>query len=150
MELIASTLQHPGGMHAPAAVPGEQFDHKTLPQGMLRAMMVSQNRSFVGEQTFPVIGGVAVELMASTLQHPQGMHAPAAVPGEQFDQDSLPLGPVPHMIRGQLSGFSQMCLTGQAFQQCTACSPTVVQQYKQHGWSFLQQALQVNSFWIHM
>lgn len=88
-----------------------------------------------------IAGGVAVELMASTLQHPEGMHAPAAVPGEQFDQDSLPLGPVPHMVRGQLSGFSQMCLTGQAFQQCTACSPTVVEQYKQHGWSFLQQAL---------
>ena len=88
-------------------------------------------------------GAVAVELMAATLQHPLGMHAPAAVAGEHVNHEELPLGPVPHMVRGQLSGFSQMCLTGQAFRQCTACSQTVVDQYKQHGWPFLWQALQV-------
>ena len=70
-------------------------------------------------------------------------HAPAAVAGEHVNHEELPLGPVPHMVRGQLSGFSQMCLTGQAFRQCTACSQTVVDQYKQHGWPFLWQALQV-------
>lgn len=84
-----------------------------------------------------------MELMACALQHPEGMHAPAAQPGQHVDHTALPLGPVPHMVRGQLSGFSQMCLVGQAFSQCTACSPTVVQQYRQHGWSFLLQALQV-------
>ena len=88
-------------------------------------------------------GAVAVELMACTLQHPLGINAPAAVAGERVDHEELPLGPVPHMIRGQLSGFTQMCLTGQAFRQCTACSQTVVNQYRQSGWSFLWQALQV-------
>ena len=89
------------------------------------------------------IGAVAVELMACTLQHPDGMHAAAAVPGQHVDHTALPLGPVPHMVRGQLSGFSQMCLSGQAFSQCTACSPTVVEQFRQHGWPFLWHALQV-------
>lgn len=88
-------------------------------------------------------GATAVEVMACTLQHPEGMHAPAAQPDQHVDHRALPLGPVPHMVRGQLSGFSQMCLTGQAFSQCTACSPIVVEQYKQHGWNFLLQALQV-------
>ena len=90
-------------------------------------------------------GAIAVELMAATLQHPLGIDAPAAVAGEHVNHEELPLGPVPHMVRGQLSGFSQMCLSGQAFRQCTACSQTVVDQYKQHGWSFLWQALQVRS-----
>lgn len=89
------------------------------------------------------IGAIAVELMACTLQHPDGVHAPAAQPGQRVDHAALPLGAVPHMVRGQLSGFSQMCLEGQAFNQCTACSPTVVEQYRQHGWTFLLQALQV-------
>lgn len=92
-----------------------------------------------------ITGAVAVELMACTLQHPLGINAPAAVAGEHVNHEELPLGPVPHMIRGQLSGFTQMCLTGQAFRQCTACSQTVVDQYRQAGWSFLWQALQVTS-----
>ena len=33
------------------------------------------------QQTLRLVGGMAVELRASTLQHPDGMHAPAAVPG---------------------------------------------------------------------
>ncbi|KAA6418534.1 MAG: ubiquitin-like modifier-activating enzyme atg7-like [Trebouxia sp. A1-2] len=89
-----------------------------------------------------IAGATAVELMAATLQHPLGIDAPAAVAGEHVNHEELPLGPVPHMVRGQLSGFSQMCLSGQAFRQCTACSQTIVDQYKQHGWSFLWQALQ--------
>ncbi len=31
----------------------------------------------------------------------------------------------------------QMCLSGQAFAQCTACSAAVVQQYKEQGHAFL-------------
>ena len=47
-------------------------------------------------------------------------------------------------VRGQLNGFSQMCLTGEAFRQCTACSPAVVDRYRQHGWDFVLEALQVS------
>ncbi|KAL3143295.1 Ubiquitin-like modifier-activating enzyme ATG7, variant 2 [Trebouxia sp. C0009 RCD-2024] len=93
-----------------------------------------------------IAGAVAVELMACTLQHPLGINAPAAVAGERVNHEELPLGPVPHMIRGQLSGFTQMCLAGQAFRQCTACSQTVVDQYRQSGWPFLWQALQEPKF----
>ena len=32
---------------------------------------------------------------------------------------------------------------GSAFRQCTACSWAVVQQYRQGGWPFILQALQV-------
>ncbi len=89
-----------------------------------------------------IAGALASELMAAVLQHPLGAAAPPA--GSAASQalaaaHELPLGEAPHMIRGQLGGFSQMCLTGQAFRQCTACSPAVVEQYRQRGADFVLQ-----------
>ena len=34
---------------------------------------------------------------------------------------------------------------GQAFRQCTACSPTVVSAYRARGWDFVLEALQARS-----
>jgi hypothetical protein len=49
--------------------------------------------------------------------------------------------------RGQLGGgFAQQCMVGQAFRQCIACSGAVVSQYKQRGWPFVLEALQVRGF----
>ncbi len=56
---------------------------------------------------------------------------------------ALPLGPVPHMVRGQLGGgFAQHAMVGQAFRQCIACSGTVVDAYRAQGWPFVLAALQ--------
>ena len=103
-----------------------------------------------------ISGSLAVEIMAATLQHPMGVHAPPAgfqnfnnLHGDENDgggeendnNDSPPLGQVPHMIRGNLNGFSQTCLTGQAFPQCPACSSVVVEQYGQRGADFVLQAV---------
>ena len=101
-----------------------------------------------------IAGSLAVEVMAATLQHPLGINAPPAghaLPsgsedslGEEesrSDETDPPLGQVPHMIRGHLSGFSQMCLTGQAFPQCPACSAAVVEQYRRRGTEFVLQAV---------
>ncbi len=49
----------------------------------------------------PIAGALAVELLAALLQHPDGLHAPTLGPGGA-------LGAVPHMIRAQLAGFSQV------------------------------------------
>ena len=57
--------------------------------------------------------------------------------------DVAPLGGVAHMIRGQLGGFQQLTLTGRAFSQCTACSPTVVDAWRHRGWPFVAEALRV-------
>lgn len=89
-----------------------------------------------------IAGALAAELLAAVVAHPLGAAAPAA--GSQASrhlsaEHELPLGEVPHMIRGQLGGFSQMCLAGQAFRQCTACSPAVVGEYRQRGHDFLLQ-----------
>ena len=48
------------------------------------------------------------------------------------------------MIRGQLSGgFEQHCLLGAAYSQCTACSPAVVDAFREQGAPFILDALQV-------
>jgi ubiquitin-like modifier-activating enzyme ATG7 len=97
----------------------------------------------------PIAGSLAVELMAALLQHPLRGHAPAlgSSPAAAAAAGAGPaaagaLGPVPHMVRGQLSGFSQTCMVGQAFSQCTACSAAVRQQYSADGWGFIAKVLQ--------
>ena len=60
-----------------------------------------------------------MELMAAVMQHPEGvataaagMPAAASTAGGSVAEPG-PLGAAPHMIRGQLSSFSQLCLTGE-------------------------------------
>ncbi|KAJ9509421.1 hypothetical protein QJQ45_001884 [Haematococcus lacustris] len=99
-----------------------------------------------------IAGAVAVELLAALLQHPQGLRAPPPpqpwVSGQRGQaagsaaQPELPLGPVPHMVRGCLSGFTQTCMEAHAFSQCTACSHRVVDAYQQGGWAFLSRVIQ--------
>ncbi|KIY95304.1 autophagy-related protein 7 [Monoraphidium neglectum] len=85
----------------------------------------------------PIAGALAVELMAALLQHPLGVDAPSAAGGES----AAALGPVPHMLRGQLSGFSQVSMEGRAFSQCTACSDAVVALWRARGAAFVMEAL---------
>lgn len=94
----------------------------------------------------PIAGSLAVEMMAALLQHPLRGAAPApGGDGGSSGSGAGTLGPVPHMIRGQLSGFSQTCMVGQAFSQCTACSQAVLQAYAADGWGFL---LKVRFVWL--
>eukprot|EP00475_Leptophrys_vorax_P018264 TRINITY_DN24908_c0_g1_i1.p1 TRINITY_DN24908_c0_g1~~TRINITY_DN24908_c0_g1_i1.p1 ORF type:complete len:141 (+),score=11.05 TRINITY_DN24908_c0_g1_i1:55-423(+) len=66
-------------------------------------------------------------------------------PSSSFSSSSSPprtspLGPLPHQLRGFLSTFSQLAVTGFAFPQCTACSSTVLQAYSDRGFDFLLEA----------
>jgi len=47
------------------------------------------------------------------------------------------LGIVPHTIRGFLGRYSTVLPTGEAFNQCVACSPTVRQAFQQENFAFL-------------
>eukprot|EP00798_Chlamydomonas_sp_ICE-L_P015222 gene15222-21301_t len=86
-----------------------------------------------------IAGALAVELVAALLQHPLGIYAPA---NPEPSAAMAALGPVPHMIRAQLSGFNQVCMVGSAFSQCTACSEVVVKAYNERGWDFILEAIQ--------
>ncbi|KAJ2712103.1 Autophagy protein 7 [Coemansia spiralis] len=98
----------------------------------------------------PIASGTAVELLATVLQHPCGalalppppLSGPTAVVGNGGGSDDDGdgggvFGAPAHQIRGYLAGFRQHAIVGQASDMCTACSPCVVNAYRQHGLEFL-------------
>jgi ubiquitin-like modifier-activating enzyme ATG7 len=102
-----------------------------------------------------IAGSLAVELLSAVVQHPAGIAAPAAgSPQAAAEMESAhaegrrmpPLGDVPHMIRGQLGGFSQFCLHGEAFEQCPGCSAVVVNEYRVRGLDFVLRVASQSGF----
>lgn len=87
-----------------------------------------------------IASALLVELLVSVLQHPQGAAAPAPLTREQ-DRGEHPLGLVPHQIRGFLATFENLTVTGKSYSCCSACSETVVNEYKKYGWDFVRKAL---------
>lgn len=88
---------------------------------------------------------VGVELAASLLQHPMGVDAPSLF--VESPTDALPvgasiLGVVPHQVRGFLSHFQNMLLTGEASNHCTACSQSILDKVNTNGVEFIMQALE--------
>ena len=81
-----------------------------------------------------------VELFVSILQHPDGPAAPAPkIPdGERGDH---PLGIIPHQIRGFLTNFQNMSISGPSYNRCSACSKAIVDPYRHDGWEFVKRAL---------
>ncbi|CAG8760257.1 3635_t:CDS:1, partial [Acaulospora morrowiae] len=52
---------------------------------------------------------------------------------------SSPLGIIPHQMRGFLNHFNNMIVIGQAYDQCTACSDFIINEYKTHDFEFLKR-----------
>lgn len=76
----------------------------------------------------------AVELLVSLLQRKMS--------NTVFDSpDRCILGEVPHQIRGFLDRWSTLNMKTQAYEHCSACSPTVVKAYKARGWDFVKDSI---------
>ncbi|OLL22982.1 Ubiquitin-like modifier-activating enzyme atg7, partial [Neolecta irregularis DAH-3] len=88
-----------------------------------------------------IASGLAVELMVSTLQHPDGVRADALTTEEHGKSPKSSLGLVPHQIRGFLGSFSQLTLRGPANDRCSACSPVVIEKYETEGSAFILRVL---------
>lgn len=56
----------------------------------------------------------------------------------QTQSSSSILGLLPHQIRGFLSQFNNMLITGQAYDKCTACSQKVIYHYILLCYSFFK------------
>lgn len=100
--------------------------------------------------------GYAVELLISILQHPAKALAPAlytTITDDTISQlmasldlqesqvdllqfESL-LGMVPHQFRGYLSRFESITPTFTFFEQCVACSATIIDKYREDGLEFI-------------
>ncbi|CAI4224541.1 unnamed protein product [Auanema sp. JU1783] len=87
----------------------------------------------------PVAAGIAVELMASVLQHRDPRGASANI-GEPDDSSSL-LGATPHQIRGFMYKFQQITPCVRRFQKCVACGEAVCKRFEEEGWEFVKQVL---------
>ncbi|XP_064930898.1 ubiquitin-like modifier-activating enzyme ATG7 isoform X9 [Columba livia] len=84
-----------------------------------------------------IAGALAVELMVSVLQHPEGGYAVASSSDDRMNEPPTSLGLVPHQIRGFLSRFDNVLPVSLAFDKCTACSTKVLDQYEREGFNFL-------------
>jgi ubiquitin-like modifier-activating enzyme ATG7 len=87
-----------------------------------------------------IASALAVELLISVLVHPLGPLAPADTSSHDEHlsaKSTSPLGVVPHQIRGFLSRFHNMMPASAAFDQCTACSPAVLEAFESGGFDFL-------------
>ncbi|KAJ5312910.1 hypothetical protein PENANT_c049G10979 [Penicillium antarcticum] len=110
------------------------------PANSIKDQSLDQQCTVTRPGVAPIASALLVELLVSLLQHPQGAAAPAPV-AKSTESDDHPLGIVPHQIRGFLSTFENLSVTGQSYQSCSACSERVIGAYREHGWDFVRKAL---------
>ncbi|UZJ55215.1 hypothetical protein CBS101457_004535 [Exobasidium rhododendri] len=84
-----------------------------------------------------IASAMTVEMMISVVQHPEGILAPAF---SNTTPEASILGHLPHQLRGSLFTFSTLLIQGPSYDKCTACSPTVLEQYEQRGFEMIQEA----------
>ena len=91
-----------------------------------------------------IVSANVTEMLVALLHHPLGIRAPAQEPTDGTKGSCL--GMVPHQVRGFVADFGQMTIGGQAFDKCTACSPTVVDGYKERGFDLVVDAMNTPKF----
>ncbi|CAN8245961.1 unnamed protein product [Cochlearia groenlandica] len=115
------------------------------PQDSMTDRTLDQQCTVTRPGLAPIAGALAVELLLGVLQHPLGIYAKGDNSSSSnignMDDTPSPLGILPHQIRGSISQFSQITLLGQASNSCTACSETVVSEYRKRGNSFILEAI---------
>lgn len=79
----------------------------------------------------------AVELMVTLLHHPLGSQAPGDPKTDIGSDTPTELGIVPHQVRGYLSFFNNLIITGHRYDKCVACSDSVVDAYLERRNDFL-------------
>jgi ubiquitin-like modifier-activating enzyme ATG7 len=84
-----------------------------------------------------IASALAVELLISILHHPKRGLAPA----ESAETQSTSLGSVPQQIRGFLSQWKSLIVSGECYDKCTACSDPIVDAYKKDGFEFVLKVL---------
>lgn len=89
-----------------------------------------------------IASSLAVEILASILQHPLKGLAPVSKDSQENSDDSSnnPLSDIPHQLRGFLHNFSIMKIWGRSYEHCSACSAPITNAWKQDGWEFIKRA----------
>lgn len=56
------------------------------------------------------------------------------------------MGLIPHQIRGFAATFQNILISGQSYDCCSACSPRIIDEFKNSGWEFVKKALLDESY----
>jgi ubiquitin-like modifier-activating enzyme ATG7 len=112
------------------------------PGDSLKSATLDQQCTVTRPGVAAIASALAVELLVSILQHPDkaGAAAPPVNDPEAQHPDH-PLGSVPHSLRGFLANWKTITLRGQAYDCCSACSPTILSLYNSQGWEFVKRAI---------
>lgn len=115
------------------------------PQDSLQDRTLDQQCTVTRPGGAAIASALAVELLVSIIQHPDGPRASAPKSSDD-DRGEHPLGLVPHQIRGFLSTFSNLNVVGRSYDCCSGCSDKVVDAYREGDWSFVEKALNDKNF----
>ncbi|OQE44242.1 hypothetical protein PENCOP_c002G07175 [Penicillium coprophilum] len=110
------------------------------PANSIKDQTLDQQCTVTRPGVAPIASALLVEIFVSLLQHPKGAAAPAPM-ARNTERDDHPLGIVPHQIRGFLSNFENLSVTGKSYPSCSACSDKIVSAYREQGWDFVRRAL---------
>ncbi|WPH05060.1 Hypothetical protein R9X50_00795900 [Acrodontium crateriforme] len=122
------------------------------PADSLKSATLDQQCTVTRPGAAPLASALAVELLVSIVQHRLRGRAPApppltstqiatAPPTDPSMPNSHPLGTVPHQIRGFMSTWQNVQVNGPAYESCAACSPKILEAYRNDGWDFVKKAL---------
>ncbi|XP_061186447.1 ubiquitin-like modifier-activating enzyme ATG7 [Saccostrea echinata] len=144
----------PASLSSYSSIPGDQLgcyfcNDVVAPGNSLKDRTLDQQCTVSRPGISYMASALAVELLVSVLQHPQKGHASAdtSANDDHLSKDFVSaLGLVPHQIRCFVSRFQQVLPACRAFDKCTACSKTVIQQYRKDGFDFLRRAFNDPSY----
>jgi ubiquitin-like modifier-activating enzyme ATG7 len=112
------------------------------PGDSLKSATLDQQCTVTRPGVAAIASALAVELLVSILQHPDKAGAAAPpVSDPEAQHPNHPLGSVPHSLRGFLANWKTITLRGQAYDCCSACSPTILSLYNSQGWEFVKRAI---------
>ncbi|KAH0273544.1 ubiquitin-like modifier-activating enzyme atg-7, partial [Aureobasidium melanogenum] len=112
------------------------------PANSLKSATLDQQCTVTRPGVAAIASALAVELLVSILQHPDKAAASAPpINNPQAQHPDHPLGSVPHSLRGFLTDWRTLTIRGQAYDCCSACSPTILSLYNNEGWDFVKRAI---------
>lgn len=110
------------------------------PQDSLKDRTLDQQCTVTRPGLSSLASSSAVELLVTMLHHPLQAQAPGDPKTDIGSDTPTELGIVPHQVRGYLSYFGNLIITGHRYDKCVACSDAVVDAYITRRNDFLLEA----------
>jgi len=111
--------------------PGDSLTDRTLDQA---CTVTRPGLSFM-------TSALAVELAVSLVSHPEGALVAAEGKKDVGEKTGSELGILAHQIRGFLSHFENLVVTGHWYNKCVGCGEKVLERWKKEGFDFVWEAL---------